>query len=68
MLDILKFVLGDFWVFVGTVILIYDVGLSVSMIVSAVTGNGGNYTLIDFAGGKGEKVKKATGGAKEHDV
>lgn len=38
MLEVLKFVLSDFWVFCGTVILIYISGESVSMIVSAASG------------------------------
>ena len=46
MFEILKFVLSDFWVFCGTVILIYVSGMSVSMIVSAAFGKSNSYSLI----------------------
>ena len=57
MLEILKFVLSDFWIFCGTVILIYVSGMSVSMIVAAAFGNGDSYSLIGISG-KSKKESK----------
>lgn len=36
MLDILKFIFSSFWIFIGTVILIYDAGIVLALIISAL--------------------------------
>lgn len=36
MLEVLQFVLSGFWIFVGTVVLIYAAGESIAAIVAAV--------------------------------
>ncbi len=58
MLDILKFVLSDFWIFCGTVILIYVTGMSVSMIVEAARGKEVRYSLIGTGKDQGKKEGK----------
>lgn len=63
MLEILKFVLSDFWVFCGTVILIYVSGMSVSMIAAAAFGNDTGYSLINIGGKKKEESKEEKDGA-----
>lgn len=47
-MEILRFVFSSFWVFCGSVILIYAVGLSVSMIISSFF-RGGNYSLMNIS-------------------
>lgn len=47
MLEVLKFVLSDFWVFCGTVILIYISGASIAMVFEAARGKEVNYSLIN---------------------
>lgn len=61
MLEVLKFVLSDFWVFCGTVILIYISGESVSMIVAAAFGKNISYSLINIGRKKKEDSKEEKG-------
>ena len=49
MLEVLKFVLSDFWIFCGTVVLI-----SVAMIISAAFGRNVNFSLINMPGKRKE--------------
>lgn len=47
MLETLKFVLSDFWVFYGTVILIYVSGVSIAMVLTAARGKEVNCSIIN---------------------
>lgn len=47
MLEILKFVLSDFWVFCGTIILIYVSGMSAALVVAAAFGTAASYSLVN---------------------
>lgn len=52
-MEILRFIFSSFWIFCGSVVLIYTFGLSVSMIISSFFRGDGNYSLITI--GKGDK-------------
>ena len=54
MLEILKFVLSNFWTFCGTVVLIYVSGMALSMIATAACGKCANNSL-NCIGGHNEK-------------
>lgn len=54
MLELLKFVLSDFWIFCGTVVLIYVSGESVAMVISAAFGRNVSFSLINMPGKKKE--------------
>lgn len=62
MLEILKFVLSNFWVFCGTVILIYVSGMSAALVVAAAFGTKASYSLINI-GEQKQKEKGETEGA-----
>ena len=62
MLEILKFVLNDFWIFCGTVVLIYVSGESVAMIISAAFGRNASFSLINMPGKKKEDKKGENNG------
>ena len=54
MLELLKFVLSDLWIFCGTVVLIYVSGESVAMVISAALGRNVSFSLINMPGKKKE--------------
>lgn len=56
MLEILKYIFSSFWIYCGFIILIYTIGLSVSMMLSALFGKGSNYSLVRF--GSSTKLKQ----------
>lgn len=57
MLEISQYIFSSFWIFCGTVILIYVIGESVAMVVVAVSGKEVHYSLINIGDGK-PKVQK----------
>lgn len=63
MLEILEFIFSSFWVFCGTVILIYVTGMSAAMIVAAASGKETNNTLINIGNGQGKKENKEDKGS-----
>ena len=52
MLETLQYIFSSFWIFWGTVILIYTIGTSIAMVVAAVSGHDVNCTLISIGGRK----------------
>ena len=58
MLEILEYIFSSFWIFCGTVILIYTSGVSIAMVCGAIFGNVANIGMFNKTysdkGGKGE--------------
>lgn len=57
MLEILEYIFSSFWIFCGTIILIYTSGLSIAMVCGAIFGNGTNISLISktYSGREGKE-------------
>lgn len=63
MLEILKFVLSDFWVFCGTIILIYVSGMSAALVVAAAFGTAASYSLVNVGRKSKNKEEENEGAA-----